>query len=78
MHYFIKEYNGSSLNEKITYGESLALLNQFITEYPEHKLDQPKHSRLKVLLNESVDFYEQLPPDAKTLIDKMKGEIFPE
>jgi CheY-like chemotaxis protein len=73
----IKDYNGKTIDDDISFGDAMNLLDDFIENYPDEKRITSRHNNLKnVFTIDLDDFYETLPSEAKSRIDSIKQDIF--
>ncbi len=74
---FMEVYNDISISKNVTLGDTLLLLDNFISEYPDEKNNEEKYRKLKYIFDwQLFDVPDQLPPEIQTRLTKMKGEIF--
>jgi len=73
---FMKSYKMEKICDDITFGEAMEMLDDFIINFPEERPNSERLYTLKKKFNLNLDdFYELLPSEAKTRLEKIKLEI---
>jgi CheY-like chemotaxis protein len=73
---FFETFFGTDIDEDIRYGEAIQLLDTFILEYPEQKMDKVKHPKLKRIFEMDYRaFRDEIPTEALERMERIREEI---